>query len=326
MLKHILMLFLFIMTISFTFGAQIDIKANVYTEYTLFTYQFVFNDDENYKSFSFEKPSDAKLDYSIDDLGNTVKTNFAGDYFIVQPLEDTKSRVYEVRFISKLTSENIISKNSFSQYTNFNFPVEKLVFTFKLENDFGDIEEYFPRSYEEISSNEFRWTINKVETDTLFLVNFQGNPMPIKSNSGNLMYWLGWIILITILLSLIAVYILLIKNKDSSKSKNINTPSTIIHNTINSNEVDNNKYEEITSKYLTENEKEIVEVIKDNQGISQYDILNYLPNITKSNLSKIISKLNSKRILSRIRVGKVNKIYLGEKLEKTHEDIKSKKE
>ena len=79
------------------------------------------------------------------------------------------------------------------------------------------------------------------------------------------------------------------------------------------------QYEEITSKYLTENEKEIVEIVNTNEGISQNDILNFLPNLTKSNLSKIISKLNSKRILKRIRVGKINKIYLGDKLENNTE-------
>ena len=37
---------------------------------------------------------------------------------------------------------------------------------------------------------------------------------------------------------------------------------------------------------------------------------------TKVTLSKIISKLHSRKILSRIKVGKVNKIYLGDKIEK----------
>ena len=39
-----------------------------------------------------------------------------------------------------------------------------------------------------------------------------------------------------------------------------------------------------------------MDVIRKNEGISQYDILNFLPSLTKSNLSKIISKLNSKKI------------------------------
>lgn len=74
-------------------------------------------------------------------------------------------------------------------------------------------------------------------------------------------------------------------------------------------------YYEFVNKYLTENEKDVVEIIKEHEGLSQYDILNYLPSMSKSNLSKIISKLHSKKILNRIKVGKVNKIYFGEKLE-----------
>jgi uncharacterized membrane protein len=72
-------------------------------------------------------------------------------------------------------------------------------------------------------------------------------------------------------------------------------------------------HDEIVEKYLTDNEKEVVEIVRKKEGISQYDILNELPSISKSNLSKIISKLHSRKFLQRIRVGKVNKIHLGEK-------------
>ena len=77
-----------------------------------------------------------------------------------------------------------------------------------------------------------------------------------------------------------------------------------------------NNVKEKLNKYLTENEKSVVKVIMKNDGISQNEILNYLPNLTKSNLSKIITKLHSKRFLNRIRVGKVTKIYLGDEVEK----------
>lgn len=321
MLKHIWAIFLFLTMISLSFGAQIDIRANVYTEYTLFTYNINFNEDENYKSFSFEKPTDAKLDYAVDDLGNTITISFAGDYYILQPIEDTRNRDYEIRFVSKSVSENIISKKSFSQYTNFNFPVERLIFNFKLENNFGPIEELYPRNYEMVSDNEVHWDLNKVGSDTLFLVNFQDDSVTKITTQSSLLYWLGWIILITILLSLVFIYLFIIRKKDT---KDIIKAPIEKSNEIVENKIDNNKYEEIVSKYLTENEKEIVEVVKKNPGISQYDILNYLPTMTKSNLSKIISKLNSKRILSRIRVGKVNKIYLGEKLEKENTPSKEK--
>ena len=81
-------------------------------------------------------------------------------------------------------------------------------------------------------------------------------------------------------------------------------------------EVKEETFNEFVSKYLTDNELEVVQVVKNNEGLIQSDILSEIDGLTKSNLSKIITKLDSKKILKRIRVGKVNKIYLGDKLEK----------
>lgn len=74
-------------------------------------------------------------------------------------------------------------------------------------------------------------------------------------------------------------------------------------------------FEDFISKYLTENEQEVARIIKEHPGIAQNDILHHTPHLTKSNLSKIIAKLNNKKIFNRIKVGKVNKIYLGERLD-----------
>ena len=76
------------------------------------------------------------------------------------------------------------------------------------------------------------------------------------------------------------------------------------------------EFEETIEKHLTSNEKNIVKLIKGKEGITQQDILNYIPKLTKSNLSKIIAKLNARHMLSKIRVGKINKIYLGDKFKK----------
>jgi hypothetical protein len=82
------------------------------------------------------------------------------------------------------------------------------------------------------------------------------------------------------------------------------------------------EYREVMARFLTDNEKLVVSCIRENEGISQFDILNFLPKLTKSNLSKIISKLDNKKILKRIRVGKVNKIYLGSRFEVKSDDVK----
>ena len=80
-------------------------------------------------------------------------------------------------------------------------------------------------------------------------------------------------------------------------------------------ETKNMMFNQVIEKHLTEKEQSIVKIVKENQGILQNEILNFLPQLTKSNLSKIISKLHSLKYISRIKVGKVNKIYLSEKLD-----------
>ncbi len=83
-------------------------------------------------------------------------------------------------------------------------------------------------------------------------------------------------------------------------------------------------FEDFISKYLTLNEQEVVRVVQEHEGIAQNDILNHLTTLTKSNLSKIISKLHGKKVLNRIRVGKINKIYVGDKLK--FDDVSSNSE
>ena len=104
--------------------------------------------------------------------------------------------------------------------------------------------------------------------------------------------------------------------KDTETNPNIEKSTDDIDETITEKTKTHDElFNEFIEKHLTENEKEIARLIKEKEGITQYDILNHIPKLTKSNLSKIISKLDAKKILKRIKVGKVNNIYLGERLE-----------
>ena len=102
---------------------------------------------------------------------------------------------------------------------------------------------------------------------------------------------------------------------ESSQKVNLSSKKLNDESSLKLNSKSKLSFEEYINKYLTENEKNVVNVVKENNGLSQYDILNYRRELTKSNLSKIISKLHVKKVLHRIKVGKVNKIYLGEVLE-----------
>ncbi|MCH8520117.1 MAG: hypothetical protein LAT82_05170 [Nanoarchaeota archaeon] len=84
----------------------------------------------------------------------------------------------------------------------------------------------------------------------------------------------------------------------------------------NDNDVSTPKLEEYIQKYFTENEQDVIRVINKQEGIMQQEILDNLPIFTKSTLSKIITKLEGKKIIERVRVGKVNKLFLGSELKK----------
>ncbi|MFT4244654.1 MAG: helix-turn-helix transcriptional regulator [Candidatus Woesearchaeota archaeon] len=110
-----------------------------------------------------------------------------------------------------------------------------------------------------------------------------------------------------------------IKITREDKNTNYSKSDTNISNSS-LNEID--KIEEFIQKYLTENEQDVVRVISKQEGIMQQEILDNLPIFTKSTLSKIISKLERKKIIERVRVGKVNKLFIGNELKKLVEDEK----
>jgi len=342
-------------------AAVVNIDADVYAEYTLFTYTFNFSEDDSYRSFSFERPSDAQLDFVKDKLGEEVKYSVAGDYYILQPSK-TNGEIFDVRFTSKKVSAEIFEKGSFGVYTNFNFLVDELNFKFKLIDEIGTIESYFPRDYKILDDGSIAWSVENLGSEELFRVEFSN----IKGNSGiskskfwtdNRVIIIAGIVLFTVLILIVFFVVYtdklnlkfptrklkkeskmikitkVVEDKPEEETVELQTygegeesPESAKEGKTGGNNgskfLDKEKYAEIHSKFLTENEKNIVDVIKDNEGISQNDILNFLPTMTKSNLSKIISKLNNKQILKRIRVGKINKIYLGSRLEKSSNNTK----
>ncbi len=66
---------------------------------------------------------------------------------------------------------------------------------------------------------------------------------------------------------------------------------------------------------LNEKEKAVVNEIINDEGINQSELRRKV-NLTKSNLTKIIAKLELRNVLKRKRYGKINKLYLGEKMKK----------
>ncbi len=323
MLRQINLVFILVFSMFAVFSATVDVNVNVKEDVSLFVYSLKFDENESYSSFSFEKPRDASIIAAKNSDGESLSYKVAGDYFIFTP-EDTNGQNFEVVLKSKFLSEEVLSKNSFSTYVNFNFPVETLVFNLFFDGNFNEVQDRFPRDYEVSDTGEIIWTLENVEEDTFFLVNFEANS-PNDFLQTNLVYLMIGLFVVILVLIIVSSFVFF-KFRKTLVNGEVVKKEQKEEKEESEEEITEEKFEEFTAKYLTENEKEVVDVVKENEGISQYDILNYLPQLTKSNLSKIISKLNAKRILDRVKVGKINKIYLGEKLKNEEKSEKKDKD
>lgn len=322
MYKQILWVFLLLCSIGIVQAVEVQVNIDIAPQETTYRYTLNFGPDEDYNSFSFEKPTDAIVFYSKDELGEGVRHTSAGDFFIIRPSDGTEGKFFDIRFISRQSSEDITTKEAFSHYVNFNVPVTTLVYRVSLDESMGEVTEIFPRDYTVTEEGILQWSLENVEEDTLFLLNF--NSENTNSPEAGLLE-LPWYlyVIVALIVALVVFAMLYFMTQKRGKIKEVTR--IIEKKAVEKSDEDDSKiveekvveetYEEIINKYLTDNEKEVVGIVKDNDGISQYDILNFAPHLTKSNLSKIISKLHAKKFLNRIRVGKVNKIYLGERLQ-----------
>ncbi len=337
MLKHLSFLTIFLILLSAGFSASVNIVADAKPTSTIYTYKFDFGEDRQ-KSFSFEKPSDAQVIITSDEFGKFVSYSVAGDFFIIKP-EDTQGSVYTITFESKKISQNLASKGSFSNYATFNFDVEKVTFNLKLDPIFGEPQKIFPRDSSVLEDGSIFWEINSTQEDLLFLVetNLSEN-LNSESNFTSQTFFL-LILLIPILFFIILFMYIKFSSKKEEEKKTVvkkEDPKKEEREVKEKKTEESPKKEEgkkefdfegYIKKYLTENEGDVVRVVKKHEGLLQNDILNHEPTLTKSNLSKIISKLHNKHVLNRIKVGKVNKIYLGDALKpEKQEEKKEEKE
>jgi hypothetical protein len=169
--QFIIFLFLFFM-LGNVFSANVMVNVDIYSDHTVFNYEFIFDENESYRSFSFEKPTDATVDLvsSLDPL-ELVKYSIAGDYLIINP-KSIKNKTFKIQFKSVSISNNIYDKNSFELYSNFNFVVDKLIFNIEMVENVGDIETFFPRDYRILDDGSFEWTLTNIDKEELFRLEF----------------------------------------------------------------------------------------------------------------------------------------------------------
>lgn len=348
-----LMWFLIVSTFFFSssFGSDVEVTINFEEDTAHFSY--IFNFDENYNSFSFEKPRDANLISALDENNKFIRTSLAGDYFIVYP-EETKNSTFRVDFESTSSYANIIENNVFSSYFSFNFDVENVL----IELDFREISKEIltvnPRDYSIIEQGMIGFDFTNLENEAFIQIEFSPDQ---ETTNSSLEQYFYVILSLLLLIILFAVFFLRNYLKNFRKENKSSSSEILLESSseeVDSNSIDvtigtrdndkikqsneekiskelqenkedqKNQFEEYMGKYLTDNEREVVSIVKEFNGIIQNEILHHLPSLTKSNLSKIITKLHGKQVLSRIRVGKINKIYLGDKLnfEEVSEDNK----
>jgi uncharacterized membrane protein len=101
-----------------------------------------------------------------------------------------------------------------------------------------------------------------------------------------------------------------------SKKKEIETPSAAVEKNSESNMLDKTKetIDErliLALKLLSEDEAKILQIIHENEGITQ-DSIHFRTGFSHSKISMIMKKLEEKDLIVRERFGKTYKVYLGE--------------
>jgi len=151
----------------------------------------------------------------------------------------------------------------------------------------------------------------------------------------------NYYILTNYLLIAIAIILLVypilkeIGNKESESSYNRDTTEQKYSKVVLEEDIENNKITvhkeeskdvkenikilEVVKKLLNEDEAKIMEIIFENEGITQ-DSLHFRTGFSHSKLSMIIKKLEEKDLIVREKFGKTYKIYLSEWLKKTEEN------
>ena len=333
---------------SFVSAVNVTVTSEVANGTVYFTYFFEGGEDGDLSSFSLEKPKTSKFIEAYSTSGETLIPSVAGDFYIIESEESTKNENITVRFQSPSLYTSLENTNTFSTYVTFNFEPSNLKFIYKPgKYSSREITETFPRDYILLDNANIEWTIDSFVKEQLFLVSYKN-----EESSSNISENVFLILLIIPILFFVILLLFLKfssnkeekegsdnkntknqereeskegektteKNKEEKKedkkpSKEESPQDKNEENPQNKEEDFESFFEDFIEKYLTENEQEVVRVVKEHQGIAQNDILDYTPSLRKSNLSKIVAKLNAKKILNRIRVGKVNKIYLGERLD-----------
>lgn len=266
---------LIVVPISFSEINSVSITADIQDKTTYLDY--ILKITENSEAF----PTEGEIIYARDTYGEFNYDN--QNINLIVPIgEEDSSETERIILIKIKTNDLISNKDEYYEFLYIN-PIEtqtKLTVNLPTSNLITSIPEVklekFGESYL-VTWNEY--------SDTYLL--------RYENKSNNLLWYLIIIIILVILIASISVIFYFYKNKIKTKKE--------VEKMLNSINV------------LNEKEKNVVEIIIKNPGISQYKIMEDY-NISKSNLSKIIKKLSLSDIIEKRNIGKINKLFPGKKL------------
>ena len=144
-----------------------------------------------------------------------------------------------------------------------------------------DVSSALPIDYT-IHENQYYWRLKEISSPQTFIINY--------TYKENIIFNL----IIKIILALILVFSGIVITRITKQKR-------LVQKTLRS------------IKILNEKEKMIVEQVLKKPGINQSELKNKV-GLTKSNISKIIAKLEFRALIERKSEGKINRLYLGEKL------------
>ena len=297
MRKLIALIILILLPLSaFSLKANIHIEVNEDKTYFRYNLSQVKGDE-----LSIEKPKDSVL-LSYKDQNNSKLSHSIHENFFTFHTKGSNNTNYLISFTSKSSSEHVLMKSLFSTYVNFKQPVDTLNVVMEFGRGLSKPHLIFPRDHGKADKRKVTWNLTDIESEQLFVV--ESEPSPQFLSTENIFF---------IILSIPVFFFVILtiyagsKPIHSTNKKHQKSPQS-------TKEKQKNPLNIFADKFLTDNEKKVVEAVLKKEGIQQIEILDSVRELSNSSLSKIIAKLHSKDILQRVRVGKINKIYLGGKV------------
>ncbi len=300
---------------------SIDIEdKNTYVDYS-------FKLEPETNQFNLEVPKGSRIIYLRDDFGDieyelendTIRMNFIANIDESDDINDInynkdneENKNNEERLVLlKLKTNNLVAKKEgfyeivfeakIDAKITINLP-DKVIINSIETNPKTEIKTYDEFSYAEFDAENGDILIARYRTHMDFYSSY-----------------LIYVILIFIIL--IAFYFLINKKRKSKVKQNVemeNKKASYDSSIIDSNNVTTsdkiNKEQILKSlNILNEKEKKIIEYVLNNEGCLQSD-LQKETGYSKSNLTKIIHKLEFRALLKKKNIGKINRLYLGEKV------------